>query len=258
MALFRYLVASVCMFFIYWRTLNFRCIPWRDVAIALIMGICGFSIYNLGINYGEMTVSAGMTSFIISQVPVIITLLAIMFFGDRLTRLGWAGTLISVTGIFFIAFSEKTGIHFNMGVFYLLTAVCAGAIFSILQKSLLKRMHPIECTTLAIWFGTLGLIFYLPELIHEIPRASTIATITVIYNGIFPAAIAYLLWSYVSAKFPMSQVAVLLYLVPVVATLLGFLILKEIPTGLAIMGAIMTLIGAFLVSRNVSANTDKP
>src|SRR3990167_4832736 len=32
LALFRYLIASACMFFIYWRTLNFRRIPWRDVA----------------------------------------------------------------------------------------------------------------------------------------------------------------------------------------------------------------------------------
>ena len=143
LALFRYLIASACMFFIYWRTLNFRRIPWRDVAMTAVLGICGFSIYNLALNEGEITVTAGMTSFIISQTPVIITLFAIFFWGDRLAFAGWIGTLLSLTGIFFIAISGKSGMHLHIGVLYILTATFAGSIFSILQKPFLKRMHPI-------------------------------------------------------------------------------------------------------------------
>lgn len=258
MALLRYLVASVCMFFIYAYTLKFRRIPWRDLLGTAVLGIFGFSIYNIGLNYGELTLSAGITSFVIGQMPVVLTLVGIIFFQDRLTKMGWIGTIISFFGILFIAVGKTHGLHFDIGIFYVFIATLSGAVYSILQKSLFKRMHPIEFTTFAIWFGTLGLMIYLPDLLQEIPKASYIATLSVVYNGIFPAAIGYLLWSYINDKWRTSQSASLLYVVPIVATLLGWLLLHETPNIIELGGGLLALLGCFIVKNNVRQAVSTP
>lgn len=249
MALLRYLVASLCMFFIYGRTLKFRKMKWADFFAIAILGILGFSIYNVTLNYGEITVTAGIASFIISQVPVLITLVSVVFFKERLAWFGWLGTCLCFVGIFLMAFGEGHGYHIDYGVLYILIATIAGCIYAILQKPLLKRVHPIEFTAYAIWCGTLVLLIYLPSLIEELPRASFSATAAVIYNGIFPAAIAYLLWSYLLTLIPATKAAAFLYIVPFVTLIIAVVILKEIPAPLAILGGAMALLGAILVHR---------
>lgn len=255
MALFRYLVASVCMFFIYNHSLKFRRIAGRDLLSIAVLGVLGFAVYNIALNYGEISVPAGIASFIIAQIPVLITLFAVLFYQDRLTKFGWLGTAVSFFGILLIALSDRNNAHFTISVFYVLIATLSGSCYSILQKPLLKRLHPIEFTAIAIWFGTLAMLFYLPQLIREIPTAPLSATLAVIFNGIFPAAIAYILWSYVLSNLPITKAASFLYVVPIITTLMGAVWLKEIPSSLAITGGLIALLGAFLVNRGVLHKT---
>lgn len=251
LALFRYLVASFCMFFIYLRLPKFRLLQWRELLLSALAGILGFSIYNLALNTGELTVNAGIASFIASQMPVVITILAIIFLGERLSWRGWLGTLISFLGILLIALSQTKGGKLNTGVLFVLIATLSGGVYTLVQKPLLHSMHPIEFTAISIWAGTLALLFFLPSLIQEIPKAPLTATLWVVYLGIFPAAIAYLLWGYVIAKMPASRAASFLYLVPLITLILGWLFLNEIPKLLAIGGGLLALMGALLVKNGV-------
>lgn len=252
LALLRYFIASICMLFIYRHQLkHFRRIPSKVFLQIVTAGIFGFSIYNIALNYGEQSVTAGTASFILCQIPVIITLLTIAFRGEKFTRFGWLGTLISFIGILLISLASEGGIHFNAGVGYCLIATAAGSIYSYWQKSLLQKTNPVEFTAIAIWSGTAALMIYAPTLWHEIPAANYNATLAAIYNGIFPAAIAYLLWGYVIAQMPMAKAASFLYLVPVATIFLGWLVLGEIPLHLALLGGIFALLGAFMVHRNV-------
>lgn len=249
-ALLRYLVASFMMIGIALRQPNFRWLKWRELWRISICGIVGFSIYNVALNYGEISVSAGIASFIISQIPVLITILAVFFLREKITRMGWFGTLISIAGLTVISIGEAENMHIDMGVIFILIAAFAGSFYSILQKSILKRVHPIEFTAYAIWIGTAALCIFLPQLLHQLPRASIHATLWVIYLGIFPAAIAYLLWSYVLAKMPATKAVSYLYLVPLITVLMGWLILNEIPTVISICGGLIALAGAIIVNRN--------
>src|SRR5215472_10533032 len=43
----------------------------RDMLGLLLSGIVGIAVYNIALNYGELTVSAGIASFLINTVPVI-------------------------------------------------------------------------------------------------------------------------------------------------------------------------------------------
>ena len=250
LALLRYLVASFVMLIIY-------CFhPYKvkpnmlDLAVFLGVGTLGFTIYNVTLNHGERTVPAAIAGFIVGQMPVIITLIAVIFFKERVKKWGIIGFVISIIGLFLIVIAEKERGGFDSGIIYIFITALSGAFYSIMQKPLAKKFHPVEIVTYAMWGGTLILLIYIPNLMHEMAIASLSKILTVIYMGIFPGAIAYLLWSFAMAKLPAARVSSFLYLCPFVTLILGWLFLQEIPPLLALSGGIVAIIGAYIIARN--------
>jgi len=61
--------------------------------------------------------------------------------------------------------------------------------------------------------------------------------------GSIIAVIAYFCWSYVLSILDTSKATVYLFLVPIVTLLIGYLWLEEIPSLLAIIGGLITILG---------------
>jgi drug/metabolite transporter (DMT)-like permease len=248
MALLRYLIASVCMFALYFRSAKQTKITGKEVFLLCVLGLLGFTIYNIALNYGEISVPAGISSFIICLMPVFVVILAIFFLKEKLKPIQYIGIIISVIGIIAIAKGEYNGIYFDFGVIYNLIAALSGAIYVVLQKPLLRKFNPIELTTYSIWAGTLFMLIFSSQLFHDIQHAPAAATLSVIYLGIFPAALGYVCWSYVLANLPASKASAFLYALPIVATLMGWLILSEVPPPISLIGGIVALLGAIMVN----------
>lgn len=250
LALLRFITASICLFLIcrYKRPRpNFQA---YDLLIMFVNGIIGIGIYHITLNLGEVVVPSGIASFIISQSPVITAVFAILFLSERISLYGFFGMFVSLAGILLITLGKNNEFKFYYGIGYILIASTTGAIFSILQKPLLKKYHAIDVTTYTIWFGTLSLFIFLPNLMHDIHQTSLSATLSVIYLGIFPGAIAYLTWSYVLAAMPAARAVSFLYFMPVIATLIGWVWLKEMPSLIEFIGGLIALSGVWIVNHS--------
>jgi drug/metabolite transporter (DMT)-like permease len=253
LALLRYLVASLCMGIVYFRLPKRSIMRWQDVCGLLAIGVIGIGVYNIMLNYGELSISSGMASFIISQSPIMTAIFALIFLGERLNAARIAGFTVSVCGVALIAMGEKGGFKWDSGVLYILIATITGGFFSVMQKPFLKRYHAIEATSYIIWGGTLFLLFYTPEMREDLAQASFEATLMVVYLGIFPAAIGYIAWAIVLAQIPASRAVSFLYFMPFLATALGWLYLGEVPMWLSVIGGILAIIGVWLVNQSYSS-----
>lgn len=250
LALLRYIIASVCLALVFFRLPDSGSIPWRDKCWLMLIGIIGIGWYNITLNYGELAISSGMASFMISQTPLITALFAILFLGERLTAFRALGFLISVCGVILIAFGEKGGFKWDASLIFVFIATLISGAYSVVQKPFLKKYNAIEVTTYIIWGGTLFLMFYVPHLENDLIHVSLRATLIVAYLGIFPAAVGYLAWSYVLAQIPASRAVSFLYFMPFIATLLGWMTLGEIPAIISILGGILAIIGVWLVNQS--------
>ncbi len=248
LGLFRYLVASFSLLLLYFKLPKRNKVPLQDLIRIILIGTFGIGLYNIAFNYGEITVSAGVAGFIIGLMPMFTMLFSITVLSESVPIKSWLGVLLSLIGLGLIAIGEYSGIQFNYGVIYILIASILGGYYAVAQKRLFNRYGPLELVILTIWGGTLIMFIYLPNLIHEIPHASWQATTAAVYLGIFPAAIAYATWNYALSKAPASRAAIYLYAMPIVATLLGFLILQEYPSWLSLIGGIITLFGAITIN----------
>lgn len=220
----------------------------RDLPAIALAGFLGISVYHVALNYGEQTVTAGAAALLISTSPVFTALLSTRFLGERLTPWGWAGVLIAFLGAALIAFGEGGGFTFNTDAVLILVAAVATSLYFIVSKPQLRRYRAIEFTTYAIWAGTVPLLVFLPGLAQQLPEAQTSSILAVVYMGIFPGAIAYVLWSHALSRMPASVLATFLYFQPVNATIIAWLWLKEVPSALSLFGGAISLSGVVVVN----------
>ncbi len=249
LGLLRFLVASACMAVIYNRMCLLTRMPWSDRLQLLALGIAGIGLYNVCLNYGEITVSAGMASFIIGLMPVITIVMSMLFFDEQQGRAVWFGIVISLSGLFLMTLGEHSQHSMVVGVMEILVSAFMGAMYTLMSRRFLKRYHPVAVTAWVMWGGTLMLMMFLPDLLREIAVARLESTLAVVYMGVFPAALAYVAWSYVLNHFSASRASMYLYALPLVSTLMGYFFLHEVPGKLSMIGGIIALAGAIIANR---------
>jgi len=250
LALFRYLIVSAVMLIFYFQ-LKVRHKPTLREAMQLFfLGFFGIGLYMITLNYGETSVSASITSFIISMNPVVSIVWAALFLGEKISLKRWLGITISIIGVFIIAADKFHHATFNEGMLMLLVAVLCAGIYNVGQKPLLKKFHPIEVAAISAWSGTLMMLVFTPSLIHAIPHATLYATTSVIYLGVIPGAMGYLAWSVaMNSETSASKTVLTLYTLPLFSTLLGWMILGEMPAITALIGGCIALLGALVATR---------
>ena len=219
-----------------------------DLPRIIVAGFLGIAAYNIALNYGELTVTAGAASFIVNTVPIFTTLLSLFFLREQVNRFGWLGMAVSFAGVSLIAIGEGGGLQFSMGAVAILCAALFQGLYFVLQKPLLEKYGAFTVVSYAIWAGTFAMLVLLPGLAQQITAAPASANMAVLFLGVFPSIIGYLCWSYVLSQMPASRASIFLYLVPVIAIGVAFVWLREIPSHLSLVGGVGALSGVILVN----------
>lgn len=238
----RYLIASAVMLPVW--LYRGRPLPARsDWPTVASLGLFGFCLYNLGINYGERTVNAGTGSMLISCIPVLVILLGVCTGREKVGLLAWLGIGLSMTGVVLTAAGSETGLTFNLGSLLILGAALCAAIQTLISKALSQRYAAVDVTTWAIWLGTLGLLSFSEDIVGTASRLSGIGWMHLVFLGMVPAALCYTLWSWVLVTLPITTVMSAVYAIPVFSVLFGWMILGEQPSFLTLIGGAVTLAG---------------
>ncbi|ADJ25879.1 protein of unknown function DUF6 transmembrane [Dehalogenimonas lykanthroporepellens BL-DC-9] len=249
--LLRFLTASLVLGLYAVITRGIRAPRAADLGWIIFGGAIGITAYHSLLAHGQQTVTAGSASFIIGAVPIFTGLLAAVTLKESLTSRQWAGIGVSFAGIALIAFGEGGHLEFEAGAVLILAAAVSTSIFFVIQKKLLRRYRPLEVTCYSFWAGTALMLIYLPELLRDLPLAAPGPTAAVIYMGIFPAALAYLTWNYALTRTPASVATSFMYLNPIVATIIAFIWLGEVPSAIAGVGGLLAIGGVIITARSV-------
>ena len=247
LVLFRFLVASVVLAG-YAVLTRMRLPDKRDLPAILLLGFLGITIYHVALAYGQVTVTAGAASLLIASGPIFTVFLATAFLSERLRIWGWLGIVLSFIGVSLIALGEGKGVKFDPGAFLILLSAFSTSLYFVIQKPYLRKYKALELTAYSIWAGTLFMLVFLPGLAHAVSKSSLHGTLTVVYLGIFPAALAYVAWTYVLSRIPASNAVSFLYINPALAIFVAWLWLGEVPTVLSLVGGVLAILGVVLVN----------
>jgi drug/metabolite transporter (DMT)-like permease len=253
LALLRFLVASILLggyvFLKRPRSSSERA-SLQNWGAFFALGATGVFGYHIALNFGEQTVAAGTASLLVNTTPLFTVLLAVIFLGERLSARGGLGLAIAFAGASMVALGAANGLTLDRGaVLVLLAAVVQGFYFA-LQKPMLRRFGALELTTRSIWCGTILLSVFLPELVSTVRDAPLSSTLVVLFLGIGPSCFAYVAWAYIVSTMSVSKAVGYLYLVPALALGIGFLVLGETPSLLAVAGGAVTVLGVIMVRKS--------
>ncbi|MFJ7916593.1 MULTISPECIES: DMT family transporter [unclassified Lysinibacillus] len=221
----------------------------KDIPIILLLGFLGFTVYQVALNYGEQTISAGVASLLVSTTPILTALLAVFFYREKLGLWGWVGSLVGFCGVAFISVGGSTeSFTFNTGIVIILVASLSESIYFVFQHRYLEKYGAIPFTMYAIWSGTIFMLLFSPGLSEAIMDAPLNATLVILYLGIFPTIIPYFTLAYVTSRTGAAEATSTLYLTTVFAFLIAWIWLGEVPHFSAITGGLITLIGVFIAN----------
>ena len=218
----------------------------RDLPLIAVCGLSGMTVYQLLLNAGERTVSAGTASLLIATAPIYSALLAAALLGERSTARRWVGSAIAFTGSAVIAGSH--GLSFGASALIVLAAAIAQATYHTAQKPLLARYTGFELTVYSTWCGTAFVLPWSGALVRNLPHAHTDAIAATVFLGVAPSALGFVLWAYASARMPVGQSTTALYLVPAVALVIAYLWLGQVPGGIELGGGVIALLGVIVAN----------
>lgn len=219
----------------------------RDIPVIFILGFCGFVIYHTALNFGEPLISAGISGILVSTTPIFSSALAYIFLKEHFSKWNWLSSLVAFIGISIISISKDDYTTINvLGVFIILLASFSESLYFTFQKKYIEKYGFIAFTLYTIMASSPFMLIFIPEIINDIHGATFTSIVSVLYLAIFPTIIPYVLLAYIVKSVGVSDATMSLYLTPIVSLLLSYLLLDELPTTLAIIGGIITLLGVSL------------
>lgn len=244
----RYLVASITLLVII-CFIKINRPKKEDLFSFILSGALGFFLYVILFNKGTALVSAATSSIIIATVPVFTALLATFFYKERLKIYQWLAIGIEFMGILVLTLMNGS-FSINEGVLWLLIAALCLASYNILQRKLTKTYSALQASTYSIFFATIMLCIFLPGSINKAIHAPLIQMLYVLILGVFSSAIAYIAWAKaISLAEKTTYVSNYMFVTPFLTTILGFIMINEIPDKATILGGIIILSGLFIFNK---------
>lgn len=235
------------------------------------LGLLALSGLFLALHFATWITSLETTTVVNSVVLVTTTPLWVALLSPLLLResLGWragAGMLVALAGGVLIAMGSVCSLTAaglscagldelirggsSWGDFLALMGAWMAAGYLIVGRSLRSKLALVPYIFLV--YGSAAIFLIVMVLIRGLAFVGypPQAYLWLVMLAIFPQLIGHSIFNWALAYLPASFVAVTLLGEPIGSTILAFLLLDEVPTGLNLIGAILILIGIAVVSQS--------
>jgi drug/metabolite transporter (DMT)-like permease len=221
----------------------------REWALLAVCGVGWFGVYNVALNAAEQHLDAGTTAMLVNIGPILIAVFAGLLLGEGFPRWLVAGITVAFAGVVLIGVASRSAETDIVGVVLCVVAATTYAAGVVAQKPLLRRLPGPQVTFTACAIGAICCLPWAGSLVEDLGAAPAGSIVGMVYLGVVPTALAFSTWAYALHRMDAGKLGVTTYLVPPLVILLGWLLLDEVPPGLAVVGGAVCLAGVALSRR---------
>jgi drug/metabolite transporter (DMT)-like permease len=238
-------VAIMCMPFLLYCGIYIAKKDWLRLLLVSCIGIFG---YFLGSIFGFQFVKAGIGSIIIAVQPLIVASIAAALGAERLSAAVLVGLLVSLAGSILLFSGDAEISNFNrdtiFGIAMLMLCNVCFAINIVFSKPLVQTYGAMRVTMLTMILAALpALAFYRPGVFGVIAAMDAFSWWSLFFLGFVGTILVVIIWNHAVGQLPTNTVGASLYVIPILGTLSGWLVLGETLTWQAIAGGAVVLAG---------------
>ncbi|MBX2965600.1 MAG: EamA family transporter [Cyclobacteriaceae bacterium] len=221
------------------------------------LAVAGFFMITLGnglVAWAEMHISSGMAAILCSTMPAMVIIINLSIHREEKPTLPIvAGVFLGLAGITIIFgehITEFSKTEYLLGIIMTLLAVVSWAFGSLWIKKQSTDFNPFVSAGFQMIFGGL-LALPLSVVFDDLQTVqwTTEFFYPLLYLIVFGSVIAYASYLYALRKLSMTIVSLYAYVNPLVAVVLGWLLLDEKLNGIIGIGILTTIGGIYLVNR---------
>jgi drug/metabolite transporter (DMT)-like permease len=190
--------------------------------------------------------------------PALIAVLSIRLLGERLQPVQVAGAGVALCGVAVILFKGSLdnlrAVELTRGDIWIAVAVLAWTAYSLILKHKASVLDPMARLTVITFAGVMVLLpFTLAETAWQgLPDASWEVAGLILLVALLPGLGAYQAYSFVQSQLGAARTGLILYLGPIYAALIAWVLLGEQPQWFHALGAALILPGIYLATRAAS------
>ncbi len=249
----RITLAALILLPIAWRRGALRALAPHKAAI-LAFSLVEFTIPFCLISMGERWIPSSVTAILIATVPLIIAFIS-RFFGlhERLGAVRLTGLLVGLAGVIaLVGLGTLSGPLAWAGVgCVVFSTVC----YAIGALTIQRYLHAVDSIgPIAGSLAISSLLLLVPAMLslpHHMPSALALSSVAIL--GLVCTALSMLMMFYLVKNAGASRAAIITYINPAVATLLGMALLDERLGAWGLTGFGLILLGSWLATRGSAA-----
>jgi drug/metabolite transporter (DMT)-like permease len=238
----------------------------REWISIFILSMLNFLLTNGLTTWGVKYISGGLAAIIAAIFPLWLILIGLFRNRSGVSAKALIGFFLGFAGIcliFYDHLKDFLNADFRFGIFISLTASLTWAFATLYTKRQAALFNPYFSIGLQMLIS--GVFLYLISFasgriipIQNIPWQSWAG---IIYLALIGSVLSFFAYLYALQHLPTGQVSIYAYINPVVAVLLGSVILGEKLSFYIVLGGLVTLYGVYLVNQgfqNAKERTGKP
>ncbi|MBN2382855.1 DMT family transporter [bacterium] len=260
--LLRLLISSLC-FWLWFRFKRYQVfavgIPGFSLFIVLfLISLFGSSLHYSVQTFGIMTTSASNASLFAVTAPLFITIISVLFLGERITPLKFTGIVLAMSGVLMVMHGDttiSTGSDGQIqGDLLVLASLLMWAIFTVMSKSVISRFGALRLTALITYIGAITMvppaIIEASQLDFDYTTIPVQAWLAISFLGVTCSFLATLLYMAALETTESQKVGVYLYTVPIITYFFAAIFLGEHIHVFLIAGSVLVIGGVALTERS--------
>ena len=221
---------------------------------AALRGAALYGFFNFGVNFsllysGEQTVPSGIAAVLFATVPLSTALLAAVLGVERLVVRKLVAALVAIVGVAVIFAGELGAAVPLAGLLMVFGGATAAALSGVLLKQA-PRQAAIPANAVGAAVGAIVCLLVSTALGEARTLPSTVGGwLPLLYLVIAGSLGAFVLYSWLIARWPVTNVSLIGVIVPIIAVILGAIVKAEAPAPLTYLGAAIVITAVLVAIR---------
>jgi drug/metabolite transporter (DMT)-like permease len=222
--------------------------------VMIFLGIFQITLVYGLVFWGEQYISSGLTAVLSATLPLFVVVFAhVSIKAEPITRRKVLGVIVAFMGVAAIfwrdlASAQVSTIQFSLlGSLAIVGSAALGAVGNVVAKKYAGGIDPSANVLIQSVVGAVSLLFV--GMVTEqgsVLRLVPTVIAAVLYLGVVGSALAFVGWYWLLTKTTATNSSLVLFVTPIVALALGWLVLQEAVEPVVALGTFLILSGVYL------------